>query len=224
MDLIRRRELLIGAASVLVPQSAHAVIGNRRELLRPRPLARVPNALGDWLLGADKLNFGSSAAIDIGTGAHNGVLTGLTSGSLVAGHAGAANNALSFDGSTSVVDIADAGAFAFANTTFTVTGWFKTTAGVTGYIASKDAANAGWAIQANAAGTVAANTRSTSAGIAANRTSVGIYNNGAWHFVAAVITTNTVTAGSNNISLMRCSIREPTLAPLSMSRHRSALR
>ena len=109
-----------------------------------------------------------------------------------------------FDGTNDYVDVANTGTqFQFANTTFTVSLWIKTSSSTGGVIVSKGAtaSTAGWLFQFDAAGTVSGTTKGSDGTNTYNRTSTATVNNNTWRNIVAVYTTNTSTLGSNAISI-----------------------
>lgn len=169
-------------------------------------MAAIP-ASGDittGLVGWWKFDEGS------GSTAADSSVTGLTgnlvnSPSWVTGKIGP--YALSFNGSTNYVRMTSTpSSFDFANTTFTVSAWFKSSSAATGIIIAKgaSASGPGWYIRINegSAGHVRALTKQTTGGVAAGRPSAGSgYIDGNWHQVAAVIRTDTTTLGNNIINI-----------------------
>lgn len=109
-----------------------------------------------------------------------------------------------FNGTTQYVDVSNTGTvFQFANTTFTVSLWVKTSSITGAYIISKGAtaSTAGWQISFDSAGTFSCVTKDSIGTNSASRTSSSLINNGNWSNIVAVITTNTTTIASNTISL-----------------------
>ncbi len=113
---------------------------------------------------------------------------------------GKLGQALSFDGTDDYVNITSMPSAMFANTTFTVTGWFKT--GTDGYIASQDICDGGWRIHVSS-GYLRAGTRANGGCGAGgtDRYSTTRVDDNKWHHFAVVITTDTTTGASNDTEL-----------------------
>ena len=118
---------------------------------------------------------------------------------------GEAGWGLTLDGTTSYVDLVETDLFDFPDTTFTISLWFNTTGAVhNGYLLNKrDVAgtSSGWFLRADAAGTLTARLMDGAATVAAERTSVGVYNDGLWHLATIVFITDTVVGANNDIIL-----------------------
>jgi predicted outer membrane repeat protein len=109
-----------------------------------------------------------------------------------------------FDGTNDYVDAVNTGTtFQFANVTFTVSLWIKTTSSTGGVIISKGAtaSTAGWLFQFDSSGTVSGTTKGSDGTNTYNRTSTATVNNNIWRNIVSVYTTNTTTLGSNTISI-----------------------
>ena len=110
---------------------------------------------------------------------------------------------ISLDGTNDYVDTVNTGTtFQFANVTFTVSLWIKTSA-TSGVIISKGAtaSTAGWMFQFDSAGTVSGTTKGSDGTNTYNRTSTATVNNNTWRNIVAVYTTNTTTLASNTTSI-----------------------
>jgi hypothetical protein len=108
-----------------------------------------------------------------------------------------------FDGTNDYVDTVNTGTtFQFANVTFTVSLWIKTSA-TSGVIISKGAtaSTAGWMIESNSAGTVSGTTKGSNGTNTYSRSSTATVNNNTWRNIVVVYTTNTTTLGSNTTSI-----------------------
>lgn len=108
-----------------------------------------------------------------------------------------------FDGTNDYVDTVNTGTtFQFANVTFTVSLWIKTSA-TSGVIISKGAtaSTAGWMFQFDSAGTVSGTTKGSDGTNTYNRTSIATVNNNTWRNIVSVYTTNTTTLASNTTSI-----------------------
>ena len=108
-----------------------------------------------------------------------------------------------FDGTNDYVDTVNTGTtFQFANVTFTVSLWIKTSA-TSGVIISKGAtaSTAGWMFQFDSAGTVSGTTKGSDGTNTYNRASTATVNNNTWRNIVAVYTTNTTTLASNTTSI-----------------------
>jgi hypothetical protein len=110
-----------------------------------------------------------------------------------------------FNGTTQYVDVANTGTtLQFANTTFTVSLWIKTSSSASGtQLISKGAtpSSGGWTIQLNSDGTVTGTTKGSTGFNTYNRTSVAIVNDNTWKNIVVIYTTNTTTLASNTTSI-----------------------
>ena len=159
----------------------------------------VENGLVLCLDAANKLSYpGSGTAwTDLSGNSYNGTLT--NGPTFSAGNLGS----ISFDGTNDYVDTVNTGTtFQFANVTFTVSLWIKTSA-TSGVIISKGAtaSTAGWLFQFDSAGTVSGTTKGSDGTNTYNRTSIATVNNNTWRNIVAVYTTNTTTLASNTTSI-----------------------
>jgi hypothetical protein len=134
---------------------------------------------------------------DLSGNSNNGTLTNGPTFSNVNG------GSIVFDGTNDYVDTVNTGTtFQFANVTFTVSLWIKTSA-TSGVIISKGAtaSTAGWMFQFDSAGTVSGTTKGSDGTNTYNRSSTATVNNNTWRNIVAVYTTNTTTLGSNTTSI-----------------------
>ncbi len=109
-----------------------------------------------------------------------------------------------FDGTNDYIDTVNTGTtFQFANVTFTVSLWIKTSTTSGGVIISKGAtaSTAGWMFQFESGGAVSGTTKGSDGTNTYNRTSASTVNNNTWRNVVAVYTTNTTTLASNTTSI-----------------------
>ena len=93
--------------------------------------------------------------------------------------------------------------YQYADTTFTVTGWFKKTDSSSGYPVVQGGCFGGWGVQI-ASGTVQAIIRaggSCGSEAAQRFSSTTTLNDGKWHHFAVVMTTNISVSASNDISI-----------------------
>jgi len=138
-----------------------------------------------------------------GNTAHD--LVGNNDGTLVNGPIwtdGQVGGALSFDGLDDYV-LGSSSPFDFADTTFTVSAWFKTTGG-SGVIVSEGAyLNGGWhlAIKDGAIGVMLKEGSIQACDAYSANTMAGNYNDGEWHHVTAVVTTDTADALGNSAQI-----------------------
>lgn len=108
-----------------------------------------------------------------------------------------------FDGTATYATVAPPlPLYDFADTTFTVSCWFKGT--VTGYLVARriqlGGPNGGWFIRVNSDGTIEGRIVDIINQAAAGRATVGTgYLDGNWHHVVIVFTTDTVTSGGNDM-------------------------
>lgn len=121
----------------------------------------------------------------------------LTAGATVTN--GKLGQALSLDGVDDYVNITSMPSAMFSNTTFTATGWFKT-ASDSVYILSQDICDGGWGVNVWGGyfGALTRGNGGCGAGGVGRSSTIRVDDN-KWHHFAAVITTDTVTSGNNNI-------------------------
>ena len=166
-------------------------------------IARGPKIVTSGLLlaldAADKLSYPGSGTTWRDLSGNNFNCT-LTNGPTFSG---ANMGSIVFDGTNDYVDTVNTGTtFQFANVTFTVSLWIKTSA-TSGVIISKGAtaSTAGWMFQFDSAGTVSGTTKGSDGTNTYNRTSTSTVNNNTWRNIVAVYTTNTTTLASNTTSI-----------------------
>jgi hypothetical protein len=109
-----------------------------------------------------------------------------------------------FNGTTQYVDVVNTGtAFQFANTSFTVSIWIRTSSTTTGIIVSKGAtaSTGGWLVEFDTAGTITTTTKGSTGFNTFNRTSSVTVNNNTWTNIVVIYTTNTTTLASNTASI-----------------------
>jgi hypothetical protein len=123
---------------------------------------------------------------------------------------GEAGWALSFSGSTKYVSIANASAFDVNDTTFSISGWFRSSSSTSNLaMVAKGAAPAaigGYAVLLNypSTGRVGVFTKDNAGSglLSSVRNSASSsLNDNKWHFLTAVITTNTSTGSGNDIAI-----------------------
>ena len=167
-------------------------------------IARGPKIVTSGLLlaldAADKNSYAGSGTAwrDLSGNSNNGTLT--NGPTFSAGNQGS----IVFDGTNDYVDTVNTGTtFQFANVTFTVSLWIKTTSSTGGVIISKGAtaSTAGWLFQFDSSGTVSGTTKGSDGTNTYNRTSTATVNNNIWRNIVSVYTTNTTTLGSNTTSI-----------------------
>ena len=153
------------------------------------------------LLGIWHLDDSSSAtSIADSSGAGNS-LTHIYSTTTL-GVTGKLLTAANFDGVSGCVSATSSTTFAFPNTTFSVAFWFNTTNSAGTMVANGgDAGSMGWNVQFMAGGYVQVGLKNTANQIISLASASGGLNDGNWHHVVAVATTNTVTEASNLITL-----------------------
>ena len=166
-------------------------------------IARGPKIVTSGLLlaldAADKNSYAGSGTAwrDLSGNSNNGTLT--NGPTFSAGNQGS----IVFDGTNDYVDTVNTGTtFQFANVTFTVSLWIKTSA-TSGVIISKGAtaSTAGWLFQFNSEGTVSGTTKGSDGTNTYNRASTATVNNNTWRNIVSVYTTNTTTLASNTTSI-----------------------
>jgi hypothetical protein len=112
---------------------------------------------------------------------------------------------LKFDGSDDYIAVTNETPYRFANTTFTVSTWFKTaSASLQTLVAKGDylASTGGWGVKINAGIIIVSTKDGTGSGNSMSRSSSSSsLNDGNWHQVSAVITTDTSVIGNNTISI-----------------------
>jgi hypothetical protein len=115
-----------------------------------------------------------------------------------------------FDGSSTYVGVADPNNFDFSNTTFTVTGWFRTTntsGSVRQTIISKFPVSGGWFVGMYAGCGSGNNTsliyfqKDSGNGCDNARNSTISVDDGNWHNFVVVVTTNTTNGPAENVSV-----------------------
>jgi Concanavalin A-like lectin/glucanases superfamily len=113
-------------------------------------------------------------------------------------------SAVDLDGVNGYVTMGTTSTYQFANTTFSVIGWFRSV-NDDGYVIGRrgiGGAVGGWFIRIDAGGTLTARLVDAGSGVAAGRTTTSTTaKDGNWHCLAMVATTDTTTAGNNSISL-----------------------
>ena len=159
----------------------------------------VENGLVLCLDAANKLSYPRTGTTwtDLSGNSNTGTLT--NGPTFSAGNMGS----IVFDGTNDYVDTVNTGTtFQFANVTFTVSLWIKTSA-TSGVIISKGAtaSTAGWMFQFDSAGTVSGTTKGSDGTNTYNRTSIATVNNNTWRNIVSVYTTNTTTLASNTTSI-----------------------
>jgi len=120
--------------------------------------------------------------------------------------AGKIGQGLKFDGVNNYVNTGITSDTNFANKTFAVSTWFKSSSASQQILVSKGGNNntpfGGWVVNISAAGNVQAFTKIFATNNNASvRTSSGTYNNNKWHLATVIFTTDTVTSGNNNITI-----------------------
>jgi hypothetical protein len=110
------------------------------------------------------------------------------------------------DGTASYLTLGDLADFDYANATFTVMTWFRSTDTTTRYLIARrigDGAHGGWFIRVNgAAGTITARICDSGDLAAGERTTVSTTTtNGLWQHVAVVFQTDTVTRANNDMTI-----------------------
>ena len=160
----------------------------------------VSNGLVLCLDAANKNSYRGTGTTwtDLSGNSNNGTL--INSPTFSAGNMGS----IVFDGTNDYVDTVNTGTtFQFANVTFTVSLWIKTTSSTGGVIISKGAtaSTAGWLFQFDSSGTVSGTTKGSDGINTYNRSSTATVNNNTWRNIVSVYTTNTTTLGSNTTSI-----------------------
>lgn len=107
-----------------------------------------------------------------------------------------------FDGVGDYVNCGNPTAFDFADTRFTVCLWLKTVATVnTAPFSKASGGTSGWLCQMSTVGLVVGIIKTTSGFNSALRYSVNAYNDGLWHHVAIVYTTDTIVGSNNDVAI-----------------------
>ncbi len=140
-----------------------------------------PATSGQWTF--------SNNTDDLTLGGHTGTQTG---GTFVADRFGTPSSALSLNGSSNYVSIADDAALDFGDPAkpFTIVAWVKTSAGTAGGIVAKgrdtNTPNMDYRLQMLATGAVQLTRWNQAAGVTDTVTTSTTINNGAWHHIAFV--------------------------------------
>jgi hypothetical protein len=111
------------------------------------------------------------------------------------------SSALKYDGSNDYVTVANPSSLEYANSTFTVDLWFKTTTTSDSILLGKTVGAGGWAIRlyGSSNGGIYAFTKNSSDSACFSRQVGSGYNDGRWHHVAVAFTTSTTVAENNGI-------------------------
>lgn len=158
--------------------------------------------VGYWPLDGNTTHWQTNKTDDLSGNGNTGTLVSMsTSSSPTIGKIG---QTFKFDGIDDLVTIADgSNTFAFANTTFTVSVWVKTTSITAALLAAKDdgALGNGWGLGVGAGGFCSGNAKGSGGAIAAARTGTTFIADGRWHLCTLFIRTDTVTQGNNDITV-----------------------
>lgn len=162
---------------------------------------------GYWSFNGQDMN-GTTAFDRSGTG-NNGTLT--NGPTIVRGISG---QALNLDGSNDYVDLGVSTPYQFANTTFTVTGWFKTgTTGQSAFMAQDGAfGGGGWwlGIDGSSGGKLSGVIKNTDGGQSGRLSVRTGFNDNNWHQFAFVVTTNTSNYTANNFVIYADGVLQAT--------------
>ncbi|MCD6393231.1 MAG: LamG domain-containing protein [Planctomycetes bacterium] len=109
-------------------------------------------------------------------------------------------SALEFDGVDDYVS-GSTSPFDFANTTFTVSAWFKKLNAKQGVIVSEGGKSTGWRLAITDSGQIFVHLKKSNSYDAYVARTTDAYAGGQWHHVAAVITTNTSSSSGNNADI-----------------------
>jgi hypothetical protein len=169
--------------------------------IEPEPVPD-PNLVAHW-----KLDETSGTVANDSAGANNGTVYGAT------WTTGQINGALSFDGVNDYIE-GSSSPFDFANTTFTVSAWFKTTA-TQGMIVTEGGCYGGWMlrtgnISVTETGLLMVQLKESGALNAYLAKTATSYNTDTWYHVAAVITTNTSNPAGNHADIYVDGLIVPT--------------
>src|SRR4029077_6697670 len=161
--------------------------------------------LGSWWRGVPGLT-GGNTLFDLGPLGNDATLVnmgfGTTSGWASTDRQGGFLH-VAFDGTDDYGTIGTMPAYECTNTTCTVSLWFKTTtSGVQQYLVAKRTVSggAGDMTRVDAANTVLVSLRND-AGNASSRNTTTTVTDGLWHHVVGVLTSDTITAGNNAVSV-----------------------
>jgi subtilisin family serine protease len=113
---------------------------------------------------------------------------------------GQIGGALDFDGVNDYVN-GSASPFDFSDTTFSVCAWFQTTANVGEVVISEGGGYSGWFLGVNQGKIQVLLKEESNALNAYNAFSINTYNNGQWHHVTAVVTTDTTDKSGNSAAI-----------------------
>jgi hypothetical protein len=123
---------------------------------------------------------------------------GTFQGGMTRGNSG--GSAYQFDGVDDYISFDNTNnPYTFANTTFSVSGWIKTTS-TSQLVVTKDyaATGSGWGITITALGNLQFGLKGTGGNIAATRDSTVTVNDNQWHHFVAILTTSTTVQASND--------------------------
>ena len=190
---MRWRLVAVAVISMAVfgAQTAHAAV-----------IQEQPNYLG--LVGYWPFDEGAGTTVEDFSGNGNTGTLSTTGSNLPQWVTGKFGSALSFDGSTNYVDLGTGSQYNFADTTFSVSAWFKTTSASYQIMLSNDeSTNGGWGLEmsASSTGCVGFDIKGSTGVDVDEPCASGAYNDGNWHQVVAVVTTNTTTSSGNTISI-----------------------
>jgi hypothetical protein len=146
---------------------------------------------------ADKTSYPGSGTSwkDLSGNGYNGTLTnGPTFNAANMGN-------IIFDGTNDYIDVANTTtSFSFANTTFTVSIWFKPAVLSNGALISKDGATSGWSIWVVSDGTIVSFLKNGSSVDAYQKFTSSVLQINRWFNIVSVITTSTTITGNNSIT------------------------
>ena len=157
----------------------------------------VSNGLVLCLDAANKNSYpGTGTAwTDLSGNSNNGTLTNGPTFSNVNG------GSIVFDGTNDYIDVANTTtSFSFANTTFTVSIWFKPAVLSNGALISKDGATSGWSIWVVSDGTIVSFLKNGSTVDAYQKLTSSVLQINRWFNIVSVITTSTTITGNNSIT------------------------
>jgi hypothetical protein len=160
----------------------------------------VRNGLVLCLDAADRKSYPGSGTVwnDLSGNNKNGTLTNFGVQSFFSTTNG---GNIIFDGTNDYIDVANTTtSFSFANTTFTVSIWFKPAVLSNGALISKDGATSGWGIWVVSDGTIVSYLKNGSSVDAYQKFTSSVLQINSWFNIVSVITTSTTITGNNSIT------------------------
>ncbi len=171
--------------------------------LTTTPTSLQSGLVGHWTFDGPQMDWASTTGEvrnSISGGPRGDILNFTSSGATI----GKVGQAFNFDGTDDYVQtVGSSTGYQFPNSTFSVTGWFKSIASPNGFIVAQGYCFGGWgATLLSGSFSFAIRTNGSCGQNAASRTSASTnLNDGRWHHFAAVATTNTTSSTSNDVTV-----------------------